>query len=68
MSEPVKLTVAPNGPLAEVLCGKLRGHGIQAFYRAVSPWSGGASTSLDPALPAEVYVRPDELERAKRLL
>lgn len=68
MSEPVRLTIAPNGPLAEVLCGKLRDHGIEAFYTATSPWGGGVVNSLNPAFPAEVYVSADDLERAKKLI
>jgi hypothetical protein len=68
MADPIKLTVAPNGPLAEMLCAKLRENGIAAFYRATSPWGGGVNNGLDPAFPAEVYVRPKDLERAKKLI
>ena len=68
MADSVKLTVAPNGPLADVLCQKLRDEGIPAFYRAISPWGGGVNNSLDPAFPAEVYVRPEDLARAKKLV
>jgi hypothetical protein len=68
MSEPVRLTTAPNGPLAELLCAKLREHGIEAFYRATSPWGGGVTNSLDPAFPAEVYVRAEDVERARTLI
>jgi hypothetical protein len=49
MSEPVPLTIAPNGPLAEVLCAKLREYGIPAFYRATSPWGGGVNTGRTTA-------------------
>jgi hypothetical protein len=68
MADAAKLTLAPNGPLADLLCQRLREHGIPAFYRATSPWGGGVNNSLDPAFPAEVYVRPEDVERAKKLI
>ncbi len=45
MADAVKLTLAPNGPLTDVLCQRLREHGIPAFY-----------------------VRPEDVERAKKLI
>ncbi|MDQ1425315.1 MAG: putative prokaryotic signal transducing protein [Acidimicrobiaceae bacterium] len=68
MADPVKLTTVPNGPLAEVVCQRLRADGIEAFYRATSPWGGGVNNSLDPAYPAEIYVHERDLERARKYL
>jgi hypothetical protein len=68
MSEPVRLTVAPNSTIAEMLCGELEANGIRAFTRSSSPLAGGAMTSLDPGSPAEIWVAPEDLERAQAFL
>ena len=68
MAEPVKLTTAPNGPLAEMLCERLRADGIEAFARATSPWGGGVNSSLEPAFPAEIFVHEHDLEQARKYL
>jgi hypothetical protein len=68
MADPVRLTTAPNSPLAEMLCERLRANGIKAFYRATSPWGGGVTSSIDPAFPAEVYVQEQDLESARGFL
>ena len=64
MSEPVPLMTAPNAPSAELLCARLRNAGIPAFYECASGWTPVGSA----AQPAQVFVRPDDLERARRLV
>jgi len=68
MSEPVRLTVVPNSTIAEMICGELEANGIRAFTRSSSPLAGGSMTSLDPGAPAEIYVAPEDLERAQAFL
>ena len=68
VSEPVKLTVAPSGPIAEMICTMLRDNGIEAFTRATSAWGGGVNNALDPAYPAEVWVRDSDVEQARKLI
>jgi hypothetical protein len=69
MSDPVPLTSAPNVPMAEVLCGKLKEAGIPSYYKDAmvfgSPWGGAG---VNPAVPVEIYVNPEDLERARQLL
>ena len=68
MSEPVKLTVVPNFAIAEMICGELEANGIRAFARSSSPLASGAMTSLDPGSPAEIWVAPEDVERAQAFL
>ena len=68
MSEPMRLTVVPNFPLAEMICAELEANGIRAFPRSSSPLASGAMTSLDPGSPAEIWVAPEDLERARAFL
>jgi hypothetical protein len=69
MSEQVPLTTAPNVPLAEVLCGRLREAGIPSYYKDASvfggPWGGSGA---NPSVPVEIYVNLEDLERARGLL
>jgi hypothetical protein len=68
--EPVRLTIVSNEIEAEVLCGLLRENGIRCNYTksnmaaAISAASGGFS--MDG--PTEVFVGPDDLEAAKKVL
>lgn len=69
MSDPVALTTAPNVPMAEVLCGKLKEAGIPAYYRDVMPFTGvWGGSGVNPANPVEIFVRPEDLERARHVL
>jgi hypothetical protein len=68
MSEPVRLAVVPNGAIAEMICSELEANGIRAFSRSSSPLAGGSMTSLDPGSPAEIWIAPEDLERAQAFL
>lgn len=65
--ESVVLTVVPNEPEAEILCGLLRSNGIECDYRETdsidSPIEG-----FVPAGPREILVRPEDVEAARSLL
>jgi hypothetical protein len=65
----VKLTLVPNVPLAELWCQRLRENGIEAFYKAGSPFGGDAVgiADLNPGLPAEIWVGENDTERARQL-
>jgi hypothetical protein len=70
MSDPVPLTIVPNAPLGEALCGKLEEAGIPAYYRDVGSaftnvWGGSA---VNPASPVEIMVNPEDLEPAKQVI
>jgi hypothetical protein len=66
--EPVGLTVVPNEPEAEIICGLLRTNGIGCSYRktdTAGAWTYGGG---GPALgPFEVLVSAHELARAREL-
>ena len=68
MADPVRLTVVPNGAIAEMICGELEANGIRAYSRSSSPLAGGSMTSLDPGSPAEIWVAPEDVERAQAFL
>lgn len=69
MSEPVAVTTAPNVPMAEVLCGKLKEAGIPAYYRDFMAFTGiWGGSGVNPANPVEIVVRPEDLERARHVL
>lgn len=65
----VKLTLVPNVPLAELWCQRLRENGIEAFYKAGSPFGGEGVgiADLNPGLPAEIWVGEADAERARQL-
>jgi hypothetical protein len=61
--------MAPNVPMAELLCGRLKEAGIPAYYRDASAFVGVLGGSgVNPALPVEIYVNPDDLECARQIL
>lgn len=68
MSEPVQLTVVPNMAIAEMIRIELEANGIRALTRSSSPLASGSMTSLDPGSPAEIWVAPEDLERARAFL
>jgi hypothetical protein len=70
VNEPVPLTTAPNVPMAEVLCGRLKDAGIPSYYRGTSGTVGFllGGSAVNPANPVEIYVRPDDLARARQLI
>jgi hypothetical protein len=65
--DPVRLTEAPNVAFAESLCGLLRSNGIEAFYKRTGPGWGRGFTTSDFG-PADIWVSPADVERARALL
>ena len=63
----VKLTFAPNVPMAEALCSRLRANGIEAFVKRTQPFPGISGVTTDFG-PAEVWVGEHDLERATELI
>jgi hypothetical protein len=63
----VKLTIAPNVPLAEAICSRLRDNGIEAYWSR-PPVSQGFGEGTGDLMPAEVWVAEQDLERAQALL
>lgn len=66
---PVRLTILPNEPLAEVVCGMLRSEDIVCMQRITDvAFGGGGELPSSGMGPREVLVRPQDLERARELL
>ena len=63
----VKLTLAPNIPLAEAICSRLRDNGIEAYWSR-PPVSQGLGEGTGDFMPAEVWVAEQDLARAQALL
>jgi hypothetical protein len=61
------LTIAPNAPFAEMICSELKGEGIAAWFTSAVAF-GGANTMVNPTAQCEVWVREEDLERARELL
>jgi hypothetical protein len=63
----VRLRLAPNVPLAEALCMRLREAGIEAFLKRVSTTVaiGGGTSDFGPA---EIWVQADRVDDANALL
>lgn len=69
MSDPVVLMTAPNVPMAEVLCGKLKEAGIGSYYQDAMGFTGlWGGSAVNPALPVAIYVYPDDIDRARRVV
>lgn len=67
--EPVRLTVLPNEPIAEVVCGMLRSEDIVCMQRITNfAFGSGGELPSSGMGPREVLVRPDDLERARELI
>ena len=63
----VVLTVVPNEPEAEILCGLLRANGIECDYRETDSIDSPIEDFI-PAGPREVMVHEADLEAARELL
>jgi len=63
----VKLTFAPNVPIAESICSRLRSNGIEAFVKRVPTFVAISATTNDFE-PAEVWVAQHDFMRARALL
>lgn len=67
--EPVRLTILPNEPIAEMVCEMLRADGIVCMQRITNiAFGGGGELPSSGMGPREILVRPDDLERARELL
>jgi len=62
----VKLTYAPNVPLAEAICTRMRANGIEAFHKQVQGFGAWSGTSDFRGV--EIWVGEHDLERARALL
>lgn len=67
MQDPVRLTVAPNEPAAELVCSFLRAEGIRCGHRATDV-GAGAGSGLATVGPREVLVDPADLDAARHVL
>jgi hypothetical protein len=65
--EAVVLTVVPNEPEAEILCGLLRSAGIECSYRETDAIDSELE-EFTPAGPREILVHPHDLDDARDLL
>jgi hypothetical protein len=63
----VKLTFAPNVPIAEAICSRLRANGIEAFYKRL-PVAQAFGAGTNDLAPVEVWVAEHDLARARALL
>jgi hypothetical protein len=62
-----KLTLAPNVPMAEAICSRLRDIGIEAYWSR-PPVSQGFGEGTGDLMPVEVWVAEQDLARAQALL
>ena len=68
-ADEVSLTIAPNVPIAEMLCQRLKEHGIPAYYLDVSPVTGAlGGAAVNPSFGVEIVVNASDVERAKHVL
>jgi hypothetical protein len=68
MAEPVRVTVVPGEPEAEVLCGLLRANGIKCAYRPTPEADSAFEGFGGEGGEREILVDPADLEDAKTLL
>lgn len=67
--DPVRLTVAPNEPMAEMLCAILRDNDIKAMHRTTNfAFGSGGEIPNSGMGPREILVNPADLERAHELI
>lgn len=64
----VTLTVVPNEPEAEMVCGMLRANGITCTYDTTNLAAGMADASAAMGGPREILVESGQLEAARQLL
>ena len=65
----VSVTIAPNVPIADMLCQRLREQGIPSYYRDVSPVTGVlGGSAVNPAFGVEILVNAADVERARQIL
>lgn len=64
---PVRLTIVPNEPVAEMVCAFLRAEGIRCGHR-ITDFGAGAWDGVPTGGPREVLVDPADLEAARQVL
>lgn len=68
MAEPVRVTVVPGEPEAEVFCGLLRANGIKCAHRPTQERDSLFEDFSGAAGMHEILVDPADLEAAQALL
>ena len=67
--EPVRLTIVPNEPIAEVVCAMLRSNDIVCVQRITNIAFGSGGELPNSGMgPREILVRPADLEQARLLI
>lgn len=64
----VRLRLAPNVPMAEAMCSRLRAAGIEAFSKRGPGPAMGAGAGTNDFAPAEIWVPADRVGDASALL
>ena len=68
-AQPVRLTVTPNEPAAELLCSILRAEDIRCMHRITDmAFGSGGEMPLSGGGAREVLVLPADLVRARELV
>jgi hypothetical protein len=65
--DPVRLTVVPNEPAAEMIRSLLATNGIESMQRPTD-FGAGAFDGWSPGGPREVLVNPSDLDAAQELI
>ena len=68
MDEPVRVTIVPNEPAADVVCSFLRSEGIRCAHRVTDVGAGAWDGVPNAGGAREVLVDPSELEAARAAL
>lgn len=67
MAAPVRLTIVPNEPAADLVCSFLRAEGIRCGHR-ITDLGAGAWDGVPSGGPREVLVDPADLAAARTVL
>ena len=68
MDEPVRVTIVPNEPAADVVCTFLRAEGIRCGHRVTNMGAGSWDGVPNVSGAREVLVDPADLEAAREVL
>ena len=68
MSDPVRVTIAPNEAAADVVCSFLRAEGIRCAHRVTNTGAGGWDGVPNAGGAREILVDPSDLEAARAVL
>ena len=66
--ELVRLTVVPNEPEAEIVCGMLRVNGVMCSFRKTDIAAGAWTEGFARGGPVEILVQADDFAEARKLL